>query len=238
MTKERLQKYIAHTGYCSRRKADDLISNSRSVFVNGSLAESGMKVGENDEVMIDGVFIGGEKKKVYIKMNKPIGYTCTSRKFKGEKNVYELLPQNISKDKSIHIVGRLDKDSQGLILLTNDGDLTQELTHPSNDHQKNYIVKLKNKSDRDFKNIEKSFLQGINVEEIGFVRAKKIKRINDNTFEVVLTEGKKRQIRMMFRSLGEHVEGLKRVSIGILTLGDLGIGSWEYLKGGEVKKII
>lgn len=238
MTKERLQKYIAHTGYCSRRKADDLISNSRSVFVNGSLAESGMKVDENDEVMIDGVFIGGEKKKVYIKMNKPIGYTCTSRKFKGEKNVYELLPQNISKDKSIHIVGRLDKDSQGLILLTNDGDLTQELTHPSNDHQKNYIVKLKNKSDRDFKNIEKSFLQGINVEEIGFVRAKKIKRINDNTFEVVLTEGKKRQIRMMFRSLGEHVEGLKRVSIGILTLGDLGIGSWEYLKGGEVKKII
>lgn len=237
MTKIRLQKYIAHTGYCSRRKADELISEGNKVTVNGVYAVNGMKVDENDTVEVEGVVLGSNKKKVYIKMNKPAGYTCTSRKFKSEKNVYELLPKDVQEDHSIHIVGRLDKDSQGLILLTNDGELTQELTHPSNEHQKKYIVTL-NEKDRDVKYIEKEFLNGMRLDEIGVVIAKKIKYKGGDTFEVILTEGKKRQIRMMFREVGEHVKGLRRVSIGNLTVGGLREGGWEYISKKEIERLL
>ena len=235
MEKQRLQKYIAHTGYCSRRKADELISDGKNVTVNGVYAVSGMKVDDRDIIEIDGVVLGKNKKKIYIKMNKPTGYTCTSRKFDTEKNIYELLPQNIKNDQSIHIVGRLDKESQGLVLLTNDGALTQELTHPSNEHEKRYLVTVRNNKKRDTNFIEESFLNGVKAEEIGMVHAKSIKYLKGDNFEVVLTEGKKRQIRMMFRAVGEHVIKLTRVSIGGLKLEALKEGKWEYLNSGEMK---
>ncbi|MCK5095878.1 MAG: rRNA pseudouridine synthase [Candidatus Pacebacteria bacterium] len=237
MKKERLQKFIAHSGFCSRRKADELIGNGRGVYVNGKLAVLGMKVDEHDEVKIGGKIIGSEKKKVYIKMNKPTGYTCTTKSFKDEKNVYSLLPQKVWKNMSLHIVGRLDKDSQGLVLLTNDGDLTQELTHPSYEHEKKYIVTLRKDQARNVRRILKVFVDGMDIEDIGQVRAKRIKHVGDDTFEVVLTEGKKRQVRMMFRELDEHVVYLQRVSLGKLKLGNLASGKWMYLTEKEVEEL-
>lgn len=235
MEKERLQKYIARSGHCSRRQADELISDGVSVKVNGVLAESGMKVDDSDEITIDGVPIGAVKEKVYIKLNKPTGYTCTSKRFKSEKNIYELLPQKVQEDHSVHIVGRLDKDSQGLVLLTNDGELTQELTHPSRGHEKKYVVTVRKKEGRDVGDIEDAFMAGMELEDIGDVRAKKIKHIGGDTFEVVLTQGKKRQIRMMFRAVGEHVMTLKRISIDNLKVGALKEGEWGYLSREEVR---
>jgi len=237
MKKEVLQKFIANSGYSSRRKAEELICDSGSVFVNGKLAEAGMRVDDKDEVKINGELIGSKKRKIYIKMNKPAGLTCTSRSFKSEKNIYSLLPANVFENQSLHIVGRLDKDSQGLILLTNDGALTQKLTHPSFEHEKKYIVTLKSNLERNADNLTRKFQKGIEVEEIGFVRAKRVKYLENDVFEVVLTEGKKRQIRMMFRTLGEHVIYLRRTEIGGLKLGNLKEGTWEYLSEKEVREL-
>ena len=231
----RLQKFIANTGYCSRRKAEKLILDGQSVYVNDKPAVVGMEVNDNDEVRIDGVLINVKQKKVYIKLNKPVGYSSTSAKFKSEKNVYELLPEEVRGDKSLHIVGRLDKNSCGLLLFTNDGALTQTLTHPSFEHEKKYIVTLRNKRARDVKNIIKRFTQGMDLEDIGVVRAKKVVYLEDDRFEIILTEGKKRQIRKMFAEMHEWIESLQRAAIGNLELGGLAEREWKHLTSQEVK---
>ena len=127
-----LQKYIVESGFCSRREATELIKEGR-VFVNGEIAEPGKRVVEGDEVEINGKQIKKIENKIYIKLNKPVDYTCTNKSFKNENNVYELISDDY---RGLHIVGRLDKDSRGLVVLTNDGDFTQEMTHPSNNHEK------------------------------------------------------------------------------------------------------
>lgn len=233
----RLQKFIANTGYCSRRKAEKLIADGQSVYVNGELAVVGIQVDDNDEVRIDDVLISVKQKKVYIKLNKPAGYSSTSAKFKSEKNVYELLPEEVRSGKSLHIVGRLDKNSCGLLLFTNDGALTQTLTHPSFEHEKKYIVTLRNKRARDVKNIIKRFTQGMDIEDIGVVCAKKVAYLEDDRFEIILTEGKKRQIRKMFAQMHEWIESLQRVAIGSLELGGLAEREWKYLTAQEVKEL-
>ena len=232
-----LQKFIANTGYCSRRKAEKLIAEGLSVYVNNKLATVGMEVSDEDEVRIDNMLISVKQDKVYIKLNKPAGYTSTSAKFKSEKNVYEILPEKVQRDKSLHIVGRLDKDSCGLLLFTNDGDLTQKLTHPSFEHEKKYVVTLRDKYARDVDDVIKRFTQGMDIEEIGFVRAKKVDYVGKNQFELILTEGKKRQIRKMFAEMHEWIVKLKRIAVGSLELGNLAEGKWEYLTQQEVKKL-
>ncbi|MEA1963454.1 MAG: pseudouridine synthase [Patescibacteria group bacterium] len=233
MKKIILQKYISNAGYCSRRKAEELIRLGR-VKVNNKIAELGMKALENDKVEIGDKLIVLPKEKIYIILNKPIGLTCTNRKFKGEKNVFELLPNEF---KDLHIVGRLDKNSRGLVLLTNDGDMTMRMTHPKFGHEKKYIVKLRIKSQElRIKDITSSFLKGIDIGDgDGIVKAKKIKYLEKNKFEIILTKGKKRQIRRMFKAIGLDVVDLKRAAIGNIELVDLGEGKWKKLSNNEIK---
>ena len=233
----KLQKFIASTGYCSRRKAEKLILGGQTVYVNNKLATVGMETDGSDEVRINKVLVNDKQKKIYIKLNKPVEYSSTSAKFNGEKNVYELLPEKVQRDKSLHIVGRLDKNSCGLLLFTNDGALTQVLTHPSFEHEKKYLVKLKGKHIRDINNIIEKFTQGMKLEEIGTVRAKQVKYLGKSRFEIILTEGKKRQIRNMFAEINEEVIFLQRISIGSLTLGDLEETQWKYLTPSEIKNL-
>lgn len=211
-----LQKYIADSGYCSRRQAEDMIKKNK-VLVNKKRAELGMRVSEQDEVSIAGKKIGEKKENIYIALNKPKGYTCTNRKFSGEKNIFELVKTR----ERLFIVGRLDKDSQGLLILTNDGELAQYITHPKNESEKKYLVEVE-KLTSDPEKIIKTFLKGIDLgKEDKIVWAKKITYLKSKNFEITLTEGKKRQIRRMFEKMGMRVVKLKRISIGKLNLGDL-----------------
>ncbi|MFA4833716.1 MAG: pseudouridine synthase [Patescibacteria group bacterium] len=230
--KEVLQKYIAESGYCSRRRAEELIKQGK-VFVNGKIAEPGMRAGEEDEVKIGGERVGLPKEKIYIKMNKPVGYTCTTRRFAGEKNIFSL----IGRKERLFVAGRLDKDSRGLILLTNDGDLAQRITHPSFRHNKNYVVELES-SIINSEAIIRRFKAGVDIGEgDGLVMAKEAKYLGDKKFSITLGEGKKRQIRRMFGVLGLRVKDLVRVSIGTLELGDLPEKQWRPLRKKEIEEI-
>lgn len=231
-----LQKFIADCGYCSRRQAENLI-RSGLVLVNGEIAELGMRADEKDEVKINGKLINLNKNRIYLKLNKPIGYTCTSRKFAGEKNVFELLtPHPASpykgEESRLFIVGRLDKNSHGLVILTNDGDWAQKVTHPKYEHEKEYLVRLQNfKSKLHVNEIIKKIRKGVDIKDgDGVVRVKKIEHVVDNEFIIILIQGKKRQIRLMFDAIGEKVIDLKRVRIGDVKLGDLKEGVWEYFE--------
>ncbi|MFH1564637.1 MAG: pseudouridine synthase [bacterium] len=244
-----LQKFIAASGHCSRRKAGDLIKEKK-IKVNGKLAELGMKVDENDKVEVVAqnrttvLNYSPEQPEnlIYIKLNKPIGYTCTNRKFKGEKNIFELLtafPQNTNR---LFAAGRLDKNSRGLVLLTNDGDLVQKLTHPSFGHEKEYLVSIiptdKGSASRRrvVKTILEKFQSGIRIPD-GMAKAKEIKYLNNNKFSIILTMGKKRQIREMFKKMGYDVKDLQRVRIGGLKLGDLKEGGFEVLSKQEAEDL-
>lgn len=230
-----LQKHIADSGHCSRRQAEDLIRNGK-VLVNGKVAELGMRVDEQDKVEVDKKIIKPVKEKIYIKINKPIGYTCTNRSFKGEKNVFELkslLSSSLQKEgilRSLSVVGRLDKNSRGLVILTNDGDWAEKIAHPRYKKEKEYIIEIKNQNTK-IKMILEKFKKGIDIgEEDGVVRAKGVDYLGDDKFKIILTQGKKRQIRRMFDAFGIEVVDLKRIGIGNISLGGLKEGGWEYLK--------
>ena len=227
-----LQKYIAQSGFCSRRKAEELIKQGK-VFVNGKAAEPGSRAGEEDEIKIGEEKIGLPKERIYIKMNKPIGYTCTSRRFKDEKNIFSL----IGRKERLFVAGRLDKDSRGLILLTNDGDLAQRITHPSFGHKKDYLVEIES-SNLNPEAIIRRFKSGIDIGEgDGLVMAKEVKYLGGKKFAVTLGEGKKRQIRRMFGVLGLRAKDLVRVSIGTLELGDLPEKQWRPLRKKEIEEL-
>jgi pseudouridine synthase len=247
MLKIPLQKFIADAGYCSRKQAEEMLKksvegNRHLVLVNGISVGPGIRVDENDDVRVDGKKLELPKQKIYIKLNKPAGYTCTTREFKNEKNVLILLQDGgegsklLSKHRLL-IVGRLDKNSRGLIILTSDGDLGQRLTHPKFKHRKTYEVKIKQK-DYDPKEVENRFTQGVDIgEEAGIVRAEKTSHLGNKRFEVVLTQGKKRQIRRMFNTLGLTVTDLVRVGVDELRLGDLKEGEWRHLTQEEIEKL-
>ncbi len=224
--KKNLQKFIADSGFCSRRKAEELIKKGK-VFLNGKVAEPGSKASEKDDVRIGKRTIREKKEKIYIKLNKPKGYTCTNRKFGKEKNIFELL--NIKE--RMFVLGRLDKDSRGLVVLTNDGDWAYKMTHPSFEHEKEYYVKIKNQNTKIKENLEKKLTKGVDIGEgDGTVKAKEVKQISDNIFKIILTQGRKRQIRRMFKPLGYKVEDLKRTRINDIELGDLEESNWNFLK--------
>lgn len=226
-----LTKYIASSGYCSRRKAEELIRLGK-VDVNGALAELGAKVNKHDQVIVAGKKIEYRQEKIYIALNKPIGYTCSNRKFKGEKNIFELLG-GIDKEtlSTLHIAGRLDKNSRGLVLLTNDGDLTAQLTHPRYEHAKYYLVTLETGNRKlEIAKIMDNFKKGIDIGEgDGVVKTKSIEYLDNGKFKIVLTEGKKRQIRRMFKNIGYEVADLRRIGIGNLNLGNLDEGKWKIV---------
>ncbi|MFA6171465.1 MAG: pseudouridine synthase [Patescibacteria group bacterium] len=229
-----LQKYIAQSGFSSRRRAEELIRQGK-VIVNEKVAKLGDKIDEENlpEIFVDGRELRLPEAKIYIKLNKPAGYTSTAARFKGEKNVFSL----VKVKERLFIVGRLDKASRGLILLTNDGELANKLTHPRYEKEKEYIAIVSGKN-IDTKKAVSQFSAGIDIGEgDGIVRAKRVKYQSGGKFSIVLTEGKKRQIRRMFKALGLEVMDLIRVRIGKLGLGSLKEGEWKKLTGEEIKKL-
>ena len=234
MKKVVLQKYIAETGYSSRRQAEDMIRQGK-VKVNKKTAELGMRVNEFDEVIIGDKKIKLVGKKIYIILNKPAGYTCTNRKFKGEKNIFEL----IELKERMFAAGRLDKNSRGLVLVTNDGELTERMTHPRFGHEKEYLIKLKVESKKlKVEEIIKSFKKGVDIGVNETGKAKKVEYLGGNKFKIILTEGKKRQIKRMFKELDLDVADLIRARIGNIELGKLKTGEWRYLEKNEITNML
>lgn len=225
----RLAKYIAQRGYCSRRKAEELIRSGR-VEVNGVPAEITTPVDpEKDAVTVEGVKISGEQP-VYIMLHKPPGVlsTCKAGKEKG-LTLLDLvkIPQRI------YPVGRLDKDSSGLLLLTNDGELAFSLTHPSQEVEKEYYIELDQPFSRS--DIEK-LTEGVNIEGTDCL-FHRLERAGDKSYRVTLKQGKKRQIRLMARHTGKRVTKLVRIREGALTLGNLPEGKWRCLTVEEIDKL-
>lgn len=228
-----LQKIIASSGYSSRREAERLIRGG-SVKVNGQIAEVGQQADpEKDRITVKGKLIGQAEKLVYLIFNKPVGYTCTNRQFSGERNIFEL----IRRPERLFAVGRLDKDSRGLVLLTNDGDLTLKLSHPRFAHEKVYEVKVKDEVINP-KLVIKELLKGVDIDdEDEPLKAIKAEYLQNGLFIITLNEGKKRQIRRMFEALGTKVADLKRIRLGSLHLGDLPEGKYRELTTEELTEL-
>ncbi len=231
--KVRLNKYIASTGFCSRRKADEYIEAGK-VTVNGEIiTELGYIVSVKDRVMIDKKIIKPEPF-VYIRYYKPAGYITTMDDEKGRKTIYDLLPEEVQ---NLKPVGRLDKDSTGLLILTNDGDFINDLTHPSVKVPKVYRVTAQGKLNlNDLEVMEK----GIEIEkgQIAYALARIIEFEGKNTvLEMVLHQGLNRQIRKMLDCLGHPVISLKRLSMGPVDLQGLKRGQFKYIKPKQVNEI-
>lgn len=223
----RLNKYISETGFCSRREADKLIEQGR-VKIDGVNATTGMKVSKGQSVFIDGKPLKVENELVYIALNKPVGITCTTEsKIKG--NIVDF----INHEKRIFPIGRLDKDSQGLIFMTNDGDIVNKILRAGNNHEKEYIVTVN-------KPITDEFIKGMSngVPILGTVTKKcLVKKESKNSFRIILTQGLNRQIRRMCEYFGYEVKKLERIRIMNVSLGNLKIGSWRYLTKKELAEI-
>ena len=230
---QRLNKYIASSGLCSRRKADELIE-SGVVNVNGKIiTELGYQVGAKDKVFVNKVLIH-PKKMEYYKFYKPAGYITTSDDEKGRKTIYDIIPKEL---KELKPVGRLDKDSTGLLIMTNDGDLINKLTHPSVKVSKVYIVSVEGKIGvSDLEILHK----GIEIEEgkIGYADAQVIEYTKTGTMlQVVLTQGLNRQIRKMFDYLGHQVTSLKRVQHATISIDGLKRGQIRPIKPAQIKDL-
>ncbi|MBM7835684.1 23S rRNA pseudouridine(2604) synthase RluF [Clostridium sardiniense] len=220
----RLNKYISETGICSRREADKLIESGR-VTINGVTATMGTKVSKGQVVKVDGKKISKEEELVYIGLNKPVGITCTT-----ESKIRGNIVDFVGHSKRIFPIGRLDKDSQGLILLTNDGDIVNKILRAGNNHEKEYIVTVDKK-------ITNEFIKGMSsgVRILGTITKECfVKKEDDYTFRIILTQGMNRQIRRMSEALGYEVKKLKRIRIMNINLGDLKIGKWRDLTRKEL----
>lgn len=221
----RLNKFITDNGYCSRREADIYIAQGR-VTVNGVDAIIGSSVKEGDVVEVDGEKVGRKpKKNVYIVLNKPVGVTCTTDK-EDKTNIIDF----INYKERIFPVGRLDKDSCGLIILTNNGDIVNKILRAGNNNPKEYVVTVNKPITEEF---VKQISSGVRI--LG-VKTKpcKVQKRNENTFTIFLTQGLNRQIRRMCQALGYSVTSLKRVRVMNITLDALEIGNWRYFTEQEI----
>ncbi|MEG1495147.1 MAG: pseudouridine synthase [Bacilli bacterium] len=231
---ERLQKVIANAGVCSRRKAEELIK-ARKVKVDGEvITELGTKVGEHQEITVDNIKLATEQKEYYL-FNKPRGVVTTTNDDKGRKTVMDYIPTN----KRIYPVGRLDYDTTGLLFLTNDGDLANQMMHPSSELEKVYIAKVKGIAKGEHLVPLKS---GVMLDEIkvipDYVKLRKTDKVsNTSIIEVVIHEGKNHQIKRMLAAVGLEVIKLKRERIGFLTLKGLESGEYRKLNPKEVKQL-
>lgn len=223
----RINKFISETGVCSRREADAWIEAGR-VSINGDIATLGSKVEDGDQVQIDGRPIGMKKKHIYIALNKPVGITCTT-----ERHIEGNIVDFVGHPERIFPIGRLDKDSEGLILLTNNGDIVNEILRVENAHEKEYIVTV----DR---TVTDAFLKDMasGVRILGaLTRPCVVTRINPNTFGIILTQGLNRQIRRMCAAFDYKVQRLQRVRIMHIQLGELQRGKWRELTRIELQKL-
>ncbi|HIQ66817.1 MAG TPA: rRNA pseudouridine synthase [Candidatus Coproplasma stercoravium] len=226
----RINKYLAQCGVASRRDCDKLVADGR-VTVNGRPADVGADVEEGDVIKVDGKVVTLKKNEYYI-LHKPKGYLCTVSDDKGRKTVMDILGSSVGR---VYPVGRLDYDSEGLLILTTDGELAQHLTHPSNEVPKTYVVKVEGRlTEADLNPIR----SGIEIEG-GYVtkkcRAHIIETNRDFTrVEITLREGKNREIRKMFAAIGKEVTLLKRTKVGELSLRGLDRGAFRKLSPAEV----
>ena len=224
----RLNKYIASSGLCSRREADTLIESGK-VTINGEIALQGSKVMDGDIVLVNARKVTPDDDMVYIAFNKPLGVTCTTDK-RDPSNIIDY----IGFDERIFPVGRLDKNSSGLILLTNDGSIVNKLLRAENGHEKEYLVTVNRPYD---KNFLRSMESGVPV--LGQLTLPcKIKPAGDKTFKIILHQGLNRQIRRMCEYLGYKVTRLKRIRFMNISLGDLETGKWRYLTSAEKKELL
>jgi len=219
----RINKFISETGYCSRREADKLVAEGR-VTINGIKAELGSQAELGDDVRINGRPLGAQKKHVYIALHKPVGITSTT-----ERHIKGNIVDFVNHRERIFPIGRLDKDSEGLILLTNDGDVVNPILRSEGRHEKEYIVTVD-------KPLTPSFLKGMSegVHILGSMTLPcKLKQVGTSTFHIILTEGRNRQIRRMCEALGYQVLRLKRIRIMNILLADLPKGKWRDLTEDE-----
>tara|TARA_B100001057_G_scaffold26985_1_gene24726 strand:- start:402 stop:1121 length:720 start_codon:yes stop_codon:yes gene_type:complete len=228
MKETRINKYLSEIGYCSRRAADKLIEQRR-VTINGVVPLMGTKIVEGDKVCVDGKAVSkSEEAAVYIALNKPTSIVCTTDTRVEKDNIIDFL----NYPKRIFPIGRLDKASEGLILLTNDGDIVNKILRARNNHEKEYIVHVNKKIKADFVS---KMSQGIPILDT-VTRPCKVKKIGDYRFKIILTQGLNRQIRRMCEYLGYHVVRLKRIRIMNIHL-DLKVGEHRDLSKSELKEL-
>lgn len=222
----RINKLLSNYGYCSRKEVSRLIEDKR-ILVNGKLCEQGQWVEESDDILLDGEKVK-QKERVYIALNKPKGIVCTS-----SREIKDNIIDFLNYEEYVFPVGRLDKDSEGLILMTNDGDLANKILSSESYHEKEYIVTL----DKDF---DDEFIykmsNGVNI--LGTVtRPCKVERVDNNTFNIILTQGLNRQIRRMCKTLGYNVIKLERIRIVSILSKGIEPGKWRALTKEEIEKL-
>jgi 23S rRNA pseudouridine2604 synthase len=228
MKETRINKYLSEVGYCSRRAADKLIDQGR-VTINGEVPEMGTKISEVDEVRVDGSLISeSNEKPVYIAFNKPVGIVCTTDTKRERNNIIDY----INYPSRIFPVGRLDRPSEGLIFLTNDGDIVNKILRARNNHEKEYIVTVNKPITTDF---IKRMGNGIPVLDT-YTKKCIVEQIDEYSFKIILTQGLNRQIRRMCEYLEYRVTKLKRTRIINITL-DVSVGQWRDLTTDELKEI-
>lgn len=231
--KMRLNKYISASGFCSRRKADEWIEAGK-VKVNGQIASMGMQVSDEDEVMVGGKVIRHEEPFKLVLFHKPTGYSCTSHR--GDQSG---IFRNFPIDSDLRYIGRLDKESEGLLLLTNDGNLCNEISKAKNAHEKEYIVTVN-------KDLTQDFLEGMatgvrildaNKDRMVVTRPCKVEQLSQRSFSIILTQGYNRQIRRMCEHYDYRVRALKRVRVMNIELGTLPSGHMRQATDLEVQEL-
>jgi len=229
----RLNKFLSESGACSRREADELISEGR-VTVNGKPAVLGTQVHDGDDVRLDGDRVGPARKKVkpvYIALNKPVGITCTT-----ERHVAGNIVDFVNHSERVFPIGRLDKDSEGLILLTNDGDIVNEVLRAEHNHEKEYVVAVDRPLTDDFVH---QMASGVRLEDLGqTTKPCKVRKLGPKVFAITLMQGLNRQIRRMCEAFDYQVEGLQRVRIMHIKLGQLPLGRWRNLSEQEIAPLL
>ncbi len=230
----RLNNYISSTGICSRREADKLIQQGR-VTINGKKAVIGQEVNDGDMVKVNNKLIKPKSNKVYIALNKPVGITCTT-----ERHVKGNIIDYVNYPERIFPIGRLDKPSEGLIFLTNDGSIVNKILREENKHEKEYVVTVDKDITQEFITKMGNGVRIFNPVTNKYVTTKKclITKVNNKTFKIVLTQGLNRQIRRMCEVFGYSVKKLQRVRIMNISLKGLPAGKWRRLSEQEVKGLI
>lgn len=224
----RINKYLSEVGYCSRREADRLIAEGR-VMINGEIPEMGTKISDKDSVTVDGKPIREPKEDhVYLAFNKPVGIVCTTDTANEKDNIIDY----INHPRRIFHIGRLDKPSEGLILLTSDGDIVNKILRAGNNHEKEYVVTVNRPLDPDFVS---KMSEGIPILDTVTTPCK-VRQLGKKSFNIVLTQGLNRQIRRMCAYLGYEVVKLKRIRIMNILL-DMPVGKWRDLRPEELAEI-
>ncbi|MEK3764061.1 MULTISPECIES: 23S rRNA pseudouridine(2604) synthase RluF [unclassified Solibacillus] len=219
----RINKYLAETGIVSRRGADKWVEDGR-VKINGALATNGSQVEPGDEVFVDGKLVKREEKLVYIVLNKPVGITSTT-----EKHIQGNVVDFVNHPLRIFHIGRLDKDSEGLLLLTNDGDIVNEILRAENHHEKEYVVQVdKPITDKFIKDMS----SGVEILDTTTLPCR-VEKVSSQVFKIILEQGLNRQIRRMCSALGYSVQRLQRIRIMNIHIGNLKVGQWRDLTEKE-----